>query len=59
MLGILKAVMQKRDDLRIIVMSATLDATKFQGYFNGAPLLVSILISQNTYCANIPYKDNP
>lgn len=26
-------------DLKLVVMSATLDAGKFQNYFNGAPIL--------------------
>ena len=34
--------MENRDDLKIIVMSATLDAGKFQAYFDNAPLLVSV-----------------
>ena len=33
--------MKNRDDIKIIVMSATLDAGKFQNYFDEAPLLVS------------------
>lgn len=40
LLGLLKEVMAKRVDLRVVVMSATLDAAKFQEYFDGAPLLV-------------------
>jgi pre-mRNA-splicing factor ATP-dependent RNA helicase DHX15/PRP43 len=43
LMGLLKEVAKKRPDLKIIVMSATLDALKFQKYFgiNGssAPLL--------------------
>jgi pre-mRNA-splicing factor ATP-dependent RNA helicase DHX15/PRP43 len=31
--------MEKRTDLRLVVMSATLDAGKFQTYFDGAPLM--------------------
>jgi len=31
--------MPKRPDLKIVVMSATLDAVKFQQYFDNAPLL--------------------
>ena len=34
-------IMANRPDLKIIIMSATLDAGKFQAYFNNAPLLVS------------------
>ncbi|KAJ4463032.1 putative Pre-mRNA-splicing factor ATP-dependent RNA helicase DHX15 [Paratrimastix pyriformis] len=37
--GLIKEIMPKRPDLKIVVMSATLDAAKFQQYFEGAPLL--------------------
>lgn len=37
--GLMKEVMTKRDDLKLIVMSATLDAKKFQKYFDNAPLM--------------------
>ncbi|CAI7789574.1 unnamed protein product [Closterium sp. NIES-53] len=37
--GLLKAVLEHRKDLKLVVMSATLDAEKFQGYFHGAPLM--------------------
>ena len=33
-------IMGNREDLKIVIMSATLDAGKFQAYFNDAPLLV-------------------
>ena len=39
LLGLLKQIAKKRRDLKIIVMSATLDAGKFQAYFDKAPLL--------------------
>ena len=39
LMGVLKQVVTKRPDLKIVVMSATLDAGKFQNYFDGAPLL--------------------
>lgn len=39
LMGLLKEVADRRKDLKIIVMSATLDAEKFQSYFNDAPLL--------------------
>lgn len=38
-MGLLKQVSERRPDLKIIIMSATLDAEKFQQYFNNAPLL--------------------
>ncbi|KAG9715736.1 P-loop containing nucleoside triphosphate hydrolase protein, partial [Aureobasidium melanogenum] len=34
LMGLLKEVAQRRPDLKIIIMSATLDAEKFQKYFN-------------------------
>lgn len=37
--GLLKEVLLRRQDLKVIVMSATLDAESFQKYFDGAPLL--------------------
>ncbi|KAL0459793.1 UNVERIFIED_CONTAM: putative pre-splicing factor ATP-dependent RNA helicase DEAH2 [Sesamum latifolium] len=37
--GLLKEVLKNRPDLKLVVMSATLEAEKFQGYFFGAPLM--------------------
>lgn len=37
--GLLKELLTKRKDLKIVVMSATLNAERFQAYFTGAPLL--------------------
>lgn len=37
--GLLKEVLKNRPDLKLIVMSATLEAEKFQAYFNGAPVM--------------------
>ncbi|TQE11484.1 hypothetical protein C1H46_002859 [Malus baccata] len=37
--GLLKEVLRNRPDLKVVVMSATLEAEKFQGYFSGAPLM--------------------
>ena len=39
LMGLLKDLLQRTEHLRVIVMSATLDAEKFQKYFEGAPLL--------------------
>jgi len=39
LLGLLKEIMVRRDDLKIVVMSATLDSGKFTEYFRGAPLM--------------------
>ena len=40
LMGLIKEISQKRPDLKVVVMSATLDAGKFQAYFDNAPLLV-------------------
>merc|ERR1719199_1899101 len=45
--GLLKEVMKRRPDLKVVVMSATMDAQKMQGYFDNAPLL------------NIPGRTHP
>ena len=37
--GFIKEVLQAREDLKLIVMSATMDADKFQLYFDGAPVI--------------------
>ncbi|XP_074274645.1 putative pre-mRNA-splicing factor ATP-dependent RNA helicase DEAH2 isoform X3 [Silene latifolia] len=37
--GLLKEVLKNRPDLKLVVMSATLEAEKFQGYFSDAPLM--------------------
>uniref|UniRef100_A0A3B3XGK1 RNA helicase n=1 Tax=Poecilia mexicana TaxID=48701 RepID=A0A3B3XGK1_9TELE len=39
LMGVLKEVVRQRSDLKVIVMSATLDAGKFQVYFDNCPLL--------------------
>jgi pre-mRNA-splicing factor ATP-dependent RNA helicase DHX15/PRP43 len=39
LMGLLKEVLIKRKDLKAVVMSATLDAERFQKYFNNAPLM--------------------
>lgn len=37
--GLLKEVLRQRKDLKLVVMSATLEAEKFQSYFLDAPLM--------------------
>jgi len=39
LMGVLKEVVKQRPDLKLVIMSATLDAGKFQVYFDGAPLM--------------------
>merc|ERR1739838_544562 len=39
LMGVLKTVVNHRPDLKLVIMSATLDAGKFQHYFDNAPLM--------------------
>lgn len=39
LLVLMRDLIEKRPDLRVILMSATLQASDFQRYFNGAPLI--------------------
>lgn len=39
LMGVLKEVVKQRNDLKLVIMSATLDAGKFQNYFDNAPLM--------------------
>jgi len=39
LMGVLKEVVKSRPDIKIIIMSATLDAGKFQQYFDACPLM--------------------
>lgn len=36
--GVLKKILSRRSDLKVIVTSATMDASKFSKYFGGAPI---------------------
>lgn len=49
-------VCQKRPDLKVIIMSATLDAQKFQKYFFNAPLLA---VPGRTFPVTIYYTPEP
>ena len=44
LMGLLKEISKQRKDLKIVIMSATLDAGKFQDYFDGAPLVRKLLL---------------
>ena len=48
--------MRQRKDLKIIIMSATLDAGKFQEYFGNAPLMT---IPGRTHPVEIFYTPEP
>ena len=56
LMGLLKEVMVNRRDLKIVVMSATLDAMKFQKYFENAPLLK---VPGRTHPVEIFYTPEP
>ncbi|KAI8997108.1 P-loop containing nucleoside triphosphate hydrolase protein [Pilobolus umbonatus] len=56
LMGLLKEVCRKRKDLQVVVMSATLDAGKFQKYFDDAPLLS---VPGRTYPVEIFYTPEP
>ena len=52
----IKEVCRQRPDLKIVVMSATLDAGKFQSYFDNAPLMS---IPGRTFPVEIFYTPEP
>lgn len=56
LMGLLKDVARRRPELKIIIMSATLDAQKFQHYFNDAPLLA---VPGRTHPVEIFYTTEP
>ena len=56
LMGLLKEVVLRRKDLKLIIMSATLDATKFQKYFHNAPLLA---VPGRTHPVEIFYTPAP
>jgi pre-mRNA-splicing factor ATP-dependent RNA helicase DHX15/PRP43 len=56
LMGLLKEILAVRTDLKAIIMSATLDALKFQEYFKGAPLLK---VPGRTFPVEIFYTAEP
>lgn len=56
LMGLLKEVSRQRTDLKIIIMSATLDAGKFQQYFDNAPLMS---VPGRTHPVEIFYTPEP
>ncbi|KAK5108974.1 DEAH-box ATP-dependent RNA helicase prp43 [Meristemomyces frigidus] len=56
LMGLLKEVVTRRPDLKLIIMSATLDAQKFQKYFMNAPLLA---VPGRTHPVEIFYTPEP
>lgn len=56
LMGLLKEILERRKDLKVVVMSATLDAVKFQKYFSGAPL---VKVPGRTFPVEIFYTKEP
>jgi pre-mRNA-splicing factor ATP-dependent RNA helicase DHX38/PRP16 len=57
MFGVLKKVLAKRNDLRVIVTSATMDSAKFSRYFGQCPVLN---VSGRTFNVEISFlRSNP
>ncbi|KAF9091707.1 DEAH-box ATP-dependent RNA helicase prp43 [Mortierella sp. AD031] len=56
LMGLMKEIIKKRPDLKVVVMSATLDAGKFQKYFDDAPLMS---VPGRTFPVEIYYTPEP
>ncbi|VDO94179.1 unnamed protein product [Soboliphyme baturini] len=56
LMGLLKEIKKQRKDLKIVIMSATLDAKKFQLYFDNCPLMS---IPGRTFPVEIFYTPEP
>jgi pre-mRNA-splicing factor ATP-dependent RNA helicase DHX15/PRP43 len=56
LMGLLKEILPKRADLKVIVMSATLNAERFQEYFEGSPL---INVPGRMFKVDIVYTQQP
>ena len=56
LMGVLKDVIKRRSDLKLVIISSTQDGGKFQKYFNSAPLLT---VPGRTHPVQIVYKLEP
>ena len=56
LMGLLKEIAKRRPDLKIVIMSATLDSEKFQKFFGGAPILS---VPGRTHPVEIFYTPEP
>lgn len=54
-LGLLKDLLRRRPDFKVVVSSATIDAEKFSNYFGEAPI---IEVFGRTYSVDIIWSDN-
>ncbi|CAE8645356.1 unnamed protein product, partial [Polarella glacialis] len=56
LLGVLKMVMQRRPDLKVVLLASSMDVQTVQGYFEGAPL---ITLPNRTHQVDVLYaKDS-
>ncbi|HEX2586425.1 MAG TPA: ATP-dependent RNA helicase HrpA, partial [Steroidobacteraceae bacterium] len=53
LLGVLREVLKRRADLKLIITSATIDPDKFSRFFNGAPV---IEVSGRSYPVEVRYR---
>jgi ATP-dependent helicase HrpA len=53
LLGYLKTLLEKRDDLTVVITSATIDAERFSKHFNDAPV---IEVSGRTYPVEVRWR---
>lgn len=56
LLGLLKDLLKRRRDLKLVVTSATIDEQKYSDYFDNAPI---INVSGRTFPVEINYLDSP
>lgn len=56
LLGYLKGILPTRPDLKVIIMSATLDVAKFQGFFGGAERVPLLAVKGRTYPVTVQYS---
>jgi pre-mRNA-splicing factor ATP-dependent RNA helicase DHX15/PRP43 len=59
LMGLLKALVKRRKDLKIIIMSATMDALKFQKYFTVDEPVPLLKIHGRTHPVEIFYTQDP
>ena len=57
LLGILKNILPRRPDLKLIITSATIDPETFSNYFGGSEKAPIIEVSGRTYPVEIRYRD--
>lgn len=56
LMGVLKRIIEKRKDLKVVIMSATLDSGKFQTYFDNPPL---VTVPGRTFPVEVHWSTTP